>query len=200
MASIYAIAAVTQTILGILSDAVPNDFAGAVFEPLQMADFQKPRPLSNDEGISMLLYRVAVSPLQRNLQPRTETNGRTVRPPLPVDLHYLMTAWGRTPPRQQRLLGWCLRMLEDIRGLTPSLLNHYGGPEIVFKANETVDLVYEPLPTTELASLWDVLKPNLHVSIGYVARMIYIESDVEIAAGAPVQTRLFRTAREEEDS
>jgi hypothetical protein len=198
VASIYAIAAVTQTILGILSDAVPDDFEGASFEALQMADFQKPKPV--EEGISMLLYRVAVSPLQRNLQPRTEINGKTVRPPLPVDLHYLMTAWGKSAANQQRLLGWCMRTLEDVRNLTPSLLNHYGGPEIVFKVNETVDLVYEPIPTTEFASLWDVLKPNLHVSVGYIARMIYIESDIEITTGAPVQSRLYEMAREKDES
>lgn len=195
MASVYAIAAVTQTILGVLSDAVPADFVGAQFEPLQIADFQKPKPL--DEGISLLLYNVAISALQRNLQPRPEATGKQYRPPLPVDLHYLMTAWGRTALRQQRLLGWCMRTLEDTGRLNPALLNHYGGPDIVFNPNETVDLVYEAIAMTDFSSLWDLLKPNAHVSVGYVARMVYIESVIEIPTGEPVQTRLYGMAREE---
>jgi uncharacterized protein DUF4255 len=195
VASVNAIAAVTQTILGILSDAVPADFTGAQFEPLQIADFQKPKPV--DEGISLLLYSVAASALQRNLHPRPEASGKQVRPPLPLDLHYLVTAWGKTAPQQQRLLGWCMRTLEDVGRLNPALLNHYGGPDIVFKSNEIVDLVYESIAMTDLSSLWDMLKPNAHVSVGYVARMIYIESEVEIPTGAPVQTRLYDMARDE---
>jgi len=195
VASIYAIAAVTQTILGILSDAVSSDFAGAQFEALQIADFQKPKPV--DEGISLLLYRVAVSSLQRNLQARPEANGKLFRPPLPLDLHYMLTAWGKTAAQQQRLLGWSMRTLEDIGGLNPSLLNHYGGPDVVFRPNETVDLIYEAIAMTDFSSLWDLLKPNAHVSVGYIARMIYIESEVEISTGAPVQTRLYQMARDE---
>jgi hypothetical protein len=195
VASVYAIAAVTQTILGILSDAVPAEFTGAQFEPLQIADFQKPKPV--DEGISLLLYRVDVSPLQRNLQPRQQANDKQYRPPLPVDLHYLMTAWGKTAPSQQRLLGWAMRTLEDVGRLNPALLNHYGGPEIVFAPNETVDVVYEPIAMSDFSSLWDLLKPNPQVSVGYLARMVYIESEVELPTGEPVQTRLFGMAREE---
>ena len=195
MASVYAIAAVTQTILGVLSDAVPSEFTGAQFEPLQISDFQKPKPV--DEGISLLLYRVDVSPLQRNLQPRPQANGKQYNPPLPVDLHYLMTAWGKTAPSQQRLLGWAMRTLEDVGRLNPALLNHYGGPEIVFSPNETVDVVYEPIAMSDFSSLWDLLKPNAQVSVGYIARMVYIESEIEIPTGEPVQTRLYGMAREE---
>lgn len=198
MASAYAIAAVTQTILGILKDAVPSEFDGAQFEPLQIADFQKPKPL--EAGISLLLYRVDYSPVQRNLQRSAAANGNQHRPPLPVDLHYIATPWGRTSSGQQRLLGWCLRTLEDIGTLNASLLNHFGGPDPVFQANETVDVVHEPIPMTDWPGLWDLLKPNAHVSVGYVARMVFIESEIEIPAGGLVQTRVFGMAREEEHS
>jgi hypothetical protein len=197
LASAYAIAAVTQTILGVLKDTVPAEFVAAQFEPLQIADFQKPKPL--EEGISLLLYRVDYSPVQRNLQQRAAANGSQRRPPLPVDLHYIVTPWGRTSSGQQRLLGWCLRTLEDIGTLNASLLNHFGGPDPVFKATETVDVVHEPIPMTDWSGLWDLLKPNAHVSVGYVARMVYIESEIEVPAGQPVQTRVFGMAREEEN-
>src|SRR5262249_12226792 len=138
-----------------------------------------------------------VSALQRNLQPPPDADGTRYRPPLPLDLHYLVTAWGKSAPRQQRLLGWCMRMLEDLGKFNSSLLNRYGGPDIVFKPAETVDLFYEPITMTDLSSLWDLLKPNAQVSVGYVARMIYIDSKIEMPTGAPVQTRAFDAGREE---
>jgi hypothetical protein len=195
MASVYAIAAVTQTILGILSDAVPDDFTGAQFEALQISDFQGPKPV--DEGISLLLYRVDFSPLQRNLQPRPEATNKQFRPPLPVDLHYVVTAWGKTASRQQRLLGWCIRALEDNSRLVPSVLNQYGGSDTIFRANEPVDVAYEPISMGDFGTLWDLLKPNAHVSVGYIARMIYIESAVEIPTGEPVQARVYDMVRRE---
>jgi hypothetical protein len=41
-----------------------------------------------------------------------------------------------------------------------------------------------------MTNVWDLLKPNAHVSLIYVSRMVYIESTLEDALYDPVQTRL----------
>lgn len=194
MANYYAIAAVSTTIRGLLADArVQPEFGSAQIELLQVADFQKPKPI--EEGISIFLYRVAVSPMQRSLSAGIDLRGRRRLPPLPVDLYYLLTSWGKTAAKQQRLLGWLMRTLEDLPTLSAELLNHYGGPESVFAENETVTLVPEPLSLQDLANLWEILKPNSHISVAYMARMVYLESILVASEGEPVQTREFQYAK-----
>lgn len=187
MATYRAIAATSQAILGLLESACPKpEFDGARFELYQVNNFQNPM----DEGISLYLYRVATSS-RRNLPPRLGPNGQHYRPPLALDLYYLLTTWGKTAAKQQRLLGWCLRELEDTAILPAGLLNHYGPEPETFRPNESVELIFEPLSLQDMANLWEPLKPHLQVSATYVARMLALESSVEVSDARTVQTREF---------
>lgn len=194
MAHYYAIAAVSSALQGLLADARPQpEFGAAQVELLQLPDFQKPKPV--EEGVSILLYRTSVSSAPRNLYPRLDPGGRRRLPPLPVDLHFLFSAWGRSPARQQRLLGWLMRTLEDTPTLNAQLLNHYGGPQPIFDETETVTLIFDPLSLQDLSNVWDILKPNLQLSVAYIARQVYLETIIEEETGEPVQTREFRVAK-----
>ena len=187
MASYQAIAAVSRAIRGLLDLACPRpEFDGARFEVYQANNFQNPM----DEGISLYLYRVSSSS-RRNLPSRTGPNGETYRPPLPLDLYYMLTAWGRTFEKQQGLLGFCIRELGNIPILPSGLLNHFGPERNVFREDETVELVFEPLTLQDFSNIWEPLKPNLQPSATYVARMVSIESTVEISGAGIVQTRQF---------
>lgn len=186
MASYKAIEATTRAILELLRAAAPkDDFAAAQFEPYGAPQFQKPM----DEGVSLYLYRVGTSS-RRNLPPRTGPNGFPLRAPLPVDVYYLLTAWARTPEKQQRLLGFCLRELADTPVLPATFLNHFAS-EPVFRPDESVELIFEPLSVQDLGQIWDPLKPNVYASLTYVARMVTIESAVEVTQAGPVQRRRF---------
>jgi len=142
MATYQAIAAIGEAILGLLEAARPKpEFANAQFALYQSTNFQNPM----EEGISLYLYRVATNTTRRNLPPHIGPDGRRYRPPLPLDLHYLLTPWARTAAKQQRLLGWSMRALEDTPILPAGLLNHYGTEPETFFPHETVELVCEPL-------------------------------------------------------
>lgn len=194
MANYYAIAAVSAALREMLADARPQpEFSAAQIELLQVPDFQKPKPM--DEGISIVLYRVTVSAAPRNLYPRLDPDGRRRLPPLPVDLHFMFTPWGRSAAKQQRLLGWLLRTLEDTPTLNAELLNHYGGPETIFDETESVTMIFEPLSLQDLTNVWDILKPNAQLSVAYVARMVYLETILEEPTGERVQTREFQMAK-----
>jgi len=194
VANYYAIAAVSATLQGLLADARPQpEFSAAQIELLQASDFQKPKPI--EEGVSIFLYRVAVSAAQRSFSAGLDLHGHRRPPQLPVDLSYLVTLWGKTAGKQQRLLGWLMRTLEDLPTLNAEVLNHYGGPEHVFGDDETVTLIHDPLSLQDLSNLWDILKPNTHISVAYLARMVYLESALESVEGEPVQTREFQYAK-----
>jgi hypothetical protein len=187
VASYQAIAAVSRAIRGLLELACPRpEFEGARFEIYQASNFQNPM----DEGISLYLYRIASSS-RRNLPPRVGPNGEQFRPPLPLDLYYMLTAWGRSAERQQELLGFCVRELGDLPILPAGLLNHYGPEVEVFRPDEAVELVFEPLALNDMSNLWQALKPNLQTSATYVARAVAMDSTLQVNGGGPVQTRQF---------
>ncbi|MBO0779038.1 MAG: DUF4255 domain-containing protein [Ktedonobacteraceae bacterium] len=188
MATYHAIAATGEAILGLLEAARPRpEFANIQFALYQASNFQNPM----EDGVSLYLYRISPNTTRRNLPPHTDAQGRRYRPALPLDLHYLLTPWARTAARQQRLLGWCMRALEDTSILPTGLLNRYGTEPETFRPHETVELVCEPISLQEIVNIWDAFKSNLQLSAAYVARMICIDSQIAISEGVPVQTRVF---------
>lgn len=175
--------------MGLLSDACANsEFTGARFVQYQPKDFESPV----DEGVTLYLYRVSVNGSRRNLPPTVRPDGKRYRPPLPLDLHYMLTAWAKTAPRQQRLLAWAVRTLQDVPVLPASFLSVYAPEADVFRPGEAVELIFDSLSLQDMNNLWGTAKIAPPLSVAYLARMIAIESDVELAdAGPPVQTRAF---------
>ena len=179
--------------LKLLEDSCPRrDFPDAQFELHQALDFQK-GPLG--EGISLFLYRVAVNGSRRNLPVRTDLDGFRVKPPLPLDLSYVVCAWGRSVDVQQRLLGFCARALEDTPILPAGLLNQNAPEPTTFRSDETVELVAESLSLQNLHLIWELVKPNVPLGMCYIARGVPIESTITIADYRPVQTRVFDMMR-----
>lgn len=189
MASFQAIAATGQAMLGLLADAVPKpEFANAQFGLYQLADFQSPM----EEGVSVYLYRVAVNGTRRNMPPQIGPDGQKHRPPIPLDLHYIVSAWAKTAVKQQRLLGWTVRMFEDVPILPTGLLNHYGPEPDIFRPGETVELILESLSLQDWNYLWSTTRSSPPLSVGYVARMVGIDSSLPLAVPFMVQTREFK--------
>jgi hypothetical protein len=192
VATYRAIAATSDTILGLLNEACPRpEFAGARFELYQVGDFQSPMDL----GISLHLYRVAVNRTRRVLPGRPAPDGQRYRDPLSVDVYYLLSAWAKTAATQQRLLGWAMRALEDAGILPAGLLNYFGPERTTFRADETVELVAEALAFADLTRFWDLFKPNMPLSTTYIARLIGLDSTVPIVEAGPVQIREFQVQK-----
>jgi hypothetical protein len=189
MASYPAIAATSEAILGVLQrSAAGSEFAGASFDHYQAAGFESPMTF----GVSLYLYRVTVS-ANRNLPPRTGPDGRRRRPPLPLDLHYLITAWAGDAIRQQRLLGFAVRSLEDTPILPAGILNQHGPEPDVFRPEETVELVWEAVAVQDLSDVWNIAQTKEQPSATYAARMVEIESTAALEDDAPVQTAPVQT-------
>ena len=90
MATYHAIAAVGEALLRLLADACPKpEFAGAQFNLYSAADFQS----AMEEGVALFLYRVTPNTAGYNLAPRLGADGRRYRPPLALDLHYLLISF-----------------------------------------------------------------------------------------------------------
>jgi hypothetical protein len=194
VATFQAIAATGGALLELLEGARPRpEFDNAKFLLARLSDVERNTPPLK-EGVSLLLYRVEVNAARRNRPPRATLDGRHVRTGLPLELHYLLTAWAETAQKQQRLLGWCMQFLDEHAILPASLLNTTEPEADVFRPEETVEFVPESLSLQELANAWEFAQSGLQLSVGYVARVVELEPTAEPAAGAPVQTRQFEMA------
>ncbi|MCC6176238.1 MAG: DUF4255 domain-containing protein [Chloroflexi bacterium] len=191
MARYSAIAAIGLPIKRLLEDARPPELATARVELCQYAELQA--GLGTDvPGLSLYLYRVTPNGSRRTLPARVRPDGQRYRPALPIDLHYLLSAWGRDAQTQHQILGWAMRALGDLSILPVGLLNaQLSGPD-VFRPDETVELVLDTPSLPDMASLWDIMTPKVQPSVMYVARLVAIESAVVVTEDEPVQTRDFR--------
>ena len=199
MATLQAIAVTGNTIRNLLAEAWPRDvFPGAQFRLCQAANLVS-SPFT-DLGVSIYLYRVAHNPTRRNLPPRKRLNGDRFKPSVPLDLHFLVTAWARTPEQQWALLAWAIRAIEDTPVLPAGLLNQNAGsdpdgtPQNVFSEDESVELVAETLSLQDMVSVWEIAKPNQQPSVSFLARSVLIDSLVEMPDAGSVQTRGFDLA------
>lgn len=192
MAKAQAIAVVGQAVLGMLADNIPQtEFTNARFELYQTSNFTSPM----EEGISLFLYRVEINSSLRNLPIRTGLDGISRRPPLPLDLYYLLTVWAKDVVKQQRILGWAMRTLEDAPVLSASRLNNFGPESDVFQPNEKIELIYQSLSLQDLSNLWSAFKVSLPMSVAYIARVVGIDSTISMEDAAAVQTRQFDFAK-----
>lgn len=188
MANFRAIGATSEALAGLIRDRYPREEFGTGLG----VDIYLPRHFDSPmaEGFSVFLLRVTVNGGVRNLTYRRAPDGSRFRPSLPLDLHYVITPWAKEGGTQHRMLGWVMRMLEDLGTLSSSHLNHYVAEPDIFAPNEALDLICDPLALNDYFTLWDRLKV-LPPSASYAVRMVMLDSQVGIADSPPVQTRTF---------
>ncbi|MBX2998676.1 MAG: DUF4255 domain-containing protein [Caldilineaceae bacterium] len=189
MASYRAIVAVSEAIIHLLeSQYSPVDFDGNAlqFRVYTARDFMTPM----DAGVSIFLYRIYPNGVHRTPPGRIGSDGRRQRPMLPLDLHFLITAWAKDASLQHAIAGWMMRILEDTPSLPPGLLNHRYAE--TFHPDESVEFTLTELTTEELFHIWEVIVSNAYqISVPYVASNVRIESMLTRSDGAPVQERVL---------
>ena len=192
MADYPAIAAMSEAVLGLLeSAAVGTEFATATFSHYQAGDFESPMT----DGVSLYLYRVTVK-----LEPQPAESARTRRhapPPAdPARRSLPRDPVGGDAIRQQRMLGFAIRTLEDtpilpagsaqpVRPGAGRLPSRGDGGARVREPSR-----YRTWPTSGMSR-----RPRSNRRRTYVARMVEIESRVRVDGGPAVQTRELRFAR-----
>jgi len=183
-----AIASTLEAVVRVLRAAYdPAEFNGAVldFQVYVSDDFTHPM----EQGVSLFLYRIYPNGAVRAPQGRLLPDGRRQRTKLPLDLHFMATAWARKASLQHEIAGWMMRVIEDNPVLSAELLN---GPRPgVFQAEETVALSHTDLSVEDTFRIWDtVIDHAYQLSVPYVARTVEIESQ-RLEGYGTVQERVF---------
>jgi hypothetical protein len=186
MATYRAVEATCEAVKLLLQQAWRSDLfedKELGFEVYQTQDFAKPM----STGVSLFLYRVTVNTIQRTPVPRPGPKGRQRRPQLPLDLHFLLTPWADHSSLTQAILGWMMRTIEDMAVLPAGLLNAV--TDGVFDDDETVEIVAGQMTNEEMFRIWDVLPRDYQISIPYTARIVRIDSNLDLNEAGPVLTK-----------
>jgi hypothetical protein len=159
--------------------------------------------------LNLFLYQVTPNQGWRNADlPSRDSNGeRVTNPPLALDLHYLLTAYGSQDFNAEILLGYAMQILhempvlsrKDIRTTLGSPLP--GGtviPPLLFGNLSALDLAEQVeqikitphyLTTEELSKLWTAMQARYRQSMAYQVSVVLIQSTKPAKAALPVIKR-----------
>lgn len=178
MSEYTAVRAVSQTLKELLEDHITD--------PTVQVFLTSPKEMQqgNQNGISIWLYRITRNEFLLNQPPRRPANGQVSHPPMPVNLHYLITPLMTDPRDEQTLLGLVLQLFNDHATLSGGDLK-----DALLGGDEELRLSFEAPSLEDLTRIWGALQEPYQASLTYLVQSIAIESDHEPEAGAPVMQR-----------
>lgn len=194
MSNVLAIAAATRTLRNLLMTQMPvldSDLSDleVTMQPLDVA-----RKGISKAQLNVYLYQVVFNAAWRNLDmPGRTRPGETAQPALALNLHYLITAWGRgdsdTDAVNHRVLAAAMSTLHDRPVLDGNdIRNALPNNDL---ANQIERIRFTPLPQSvdEISKLWTAFQTNYRVSSAYEATVVLIDSQTPSRAGLPVLKR-----------
>ncbi len=211
MTTALGIAAVTATLREMLRNLLVehkiNDILG-VEVGVSALPPDRLIPASGVEAsqLNLFLHRVSHNCAWRNLGlPARDATGRQrlSNAPLPLNLHFLLTAYCSDTYHAEVLLGFAMQLLHENPVLTREAIRTALAPatppgtplELALVASglgeqiELVKITPEPLDTEEMSKLWTAVSSHMRPSAAYKATVVLIESDQPAVSPLPVLTR-----------
>ncbi|BAY64188.1 hypothetical protein NIES22_42830 [Calothrix brevissima NIES-22] len=220
MSNALSIAAVTAVLKDVLENGLVSDSITASVGDVTVTALPPDLiTVGTDERaqLNLFLYQVTqnrnvdwVSPEFRSKSSRIGKNSRTTNPPLALDLHYLLTAYGAKDFQAELLLGYAMQLLHKTPAIATSAIENAlknaatRSSANVFSqalASVSVSDLAEQIGQIKLSpeffnmedtsKLWSALQTHYRPSASYQASMVLIESnDAYQAEGLSVLSSL----------
>jgi hypothetical protein len=185
VAGFRSIAAVGRSIEAVLTAgfAVQQPIAGETTRVrlVQTDELDNQAAAVTRPALTILLYRVDFDKTMRATW--SAIGAAEGRVHLPVDLHFLMTAWAANAVHEHQIIGRTMQLLEEIGALTGPMLD----PDGEWTPNEAVQLYLEDMPTDDLMRTFESLTCEFRLSIPYQARVVVVSTPI-VAPGPAVLT------------
>lgn len=193
MANLLAIHSVGASVITYLRTSYPEnlrDKHSCEFRLLSSGELSEKGV--DDTTVTLFLYRITMNEHLRNISRGPDL--ATIRPPLALDLHYLLTVWAGSALAEQSIFAWAMRQLYHHPVLDISSLS----AEAEWKSGDIVQLIPTDLTTDDMMRIWDALKASYRLSVPYVARVVLIDADSAPESRRVVATRLSLNNKDEE--
>ncbi len=212
MSNALALAAVTAVLKDVLDNALVDASLNAALGTTVTVTALPPDLIDTASAtgpqLNLYLYRVTPNTGWRNvdLPSRNGDGTRLTNPPLALDLHYLLSAYGTQDFEAEILLGYAMQQLHERPILTPDAIRTTLAPPSPVDGAilppalgslaaadladqvERVKITPEVLEAEEISKLWSAFQTNYRPSVAYVASVVLIESRQATRAALPVLT------------
>ncbi len=211
MSDYLAVGGVSAVLKSLLTTALaqggPSTILGAAAGITNVApDLIKTGP-DETAQINLFLYYASINSALRNLdQPAMRPNGvRLSNPPLAINLHYLVTAYGSNPFDAEILLAWAMQVFHATpvvsrdtmqQALADLVSVHPASPEQTLISGSTlpsqmenIRITPETLTTEEIYRLWTAFQTNYRPTTSYQVSVVVIQDTQSFASNLPVQQR-----------
>jgi hypothetical protein len=208
------LAAVTAVLRDRLNEGVVNHDVSAVTGSTVSVTTLAPDRVLSAEGtetsqLNIFLYQVTPNSGWRNEGlPSRDGSGRhrLTNPPLALDLHYLVTAYGSEPLHREILLGYAMQLLHEYPVLTREMIRTALNPSpdvgsdlppalralaTCGLADQVENLRITPqfLNSEEMSKLWTATQSHFRPSAAYQVSVVLIEAQQSTRSTLPVLTR-----------
>jgi hypothetical protein len=193
MSNATAIAAVTATLQAILGTEITAD-PNLNDTTITALPLDKARGTITTNQLNLFLYQVLPNAAWRNMDmPKSVRPGETGMSPLALDLHYLITAFGRendtSQPFDHHLLGKAMSVLYDHALLGPDEIKVAFPGSGLESQPDRVRITLQPLSVEDISKLWMGFATQYRVSVGYDVSVTLIDSTQPVKTPLPVLGR-----------
>lgn len=203
MSNLLAIAAVTHVMKDILDNGAVH--LPSVVSPLTVSVLPPDRVMADigsKTRLNLFLYQVTPNQGWRNVDlPSRNGVGDAVRnPPLGLDLHYIITAYGVEEYHTEVLLGYAAQLFHvnpiltrgEIRNSLDAIIapkNEFLRLSDLADQIELIKFTPESFNIEEMSKLWAAFQGKYGPSLSYKASVVLIDSTVPVRSPLPVLTR-----------
>lgn len=172
-----------HSLLDVLEDAHRARYPGGERYTFKIATANELDEL--EEHVTLFLYRVDVDPTRRHIEIAPEEFGEPGRRSLALNLHFLLTVWGKNDDRGKahQVLQHCIQCLDEQAILSGAQLTEYDWPP-----GMSLKVAMESMSTEDMMRIWDSLDVAYRLSVPYVVRTVRTKSR-KTGDAAPVVVR-----------
>ena len=189
MSNSLAIAAVTATLSNLLTNGLAADpeIADALVTT-RPPDKARNGDHSGNQ-LNLFLYHMEQDAAWHDAP--MPNQGRDAKPPLALNLYYLLTAYGRGDEDVQghQLLGRAIRTLLDTPILRRDDIRNSLADNDLHQQIERVRITRQPLTLDEMSKLWSTLQTQYRISVAYQVSVVLIESTLSTRSAQPILRR-----------
>lgn len=214
MSNALAIASVVAVLKDLLNNGLIDHNISASVGDVLISTLPPDRidALDNEKKsrLNLFLYQVTPNAGWRNLglPARNARGDRISNPPLALDLHFLLTAYGMEEFHAEILLGYGMQLLHETPVLTRDAIRRSLAPpspvgggsglpanlQALFTSElaeqvEQIKIVPQSLTTEEISRMWAAFQAKYRPTAAYQASVVLIESRTSTRSALPVRAR-----------
>jgi hypothetical protein len=203
-----AIGGVSAVLRSLLSTALtaggPSSILGATLGITATSPDLVPTGADEQPRVNLFMYYASLNAAYRNFDlPAFDSQGRRVsNPPLGLNLHYLVSAYGATQFDPEILLGWAMQVFHENAVVSKQTVQDaltglgIATPEAKLVSGSTLanqaeglKITPEALSNEEISRLWMAFSTNYRPTTSYQVTVVLIQDTQPIKSNLPVQSR-----------